>query len=253
MNHIQPAGEPDVDAMMRDMKRAKRTPLFIGLGIVGALVLAFGFYVISGRAAAASELTQRGYSQTKLTMNDPFTWGFTGRKGTSECGGTFQRVPFSTSITESCFDTSPPAPKAPVRPEHEVLADGFRSLLAGLSTSPITTQCNRIEPGATSATCTATTEGHPPVEVIFAKKGEDWTMDRPSRILSKNGLGDSISKELREKTKKPSVVDCGTGLMGYSEGDTLTCTASRPGLKKPASVAVTFGAKDAYTWKVTGI
>lgn len=144
-------------------------------------------------------------------MNDPFTWGFTGRKGTSECGGTFQRVPFSTSITESCFDTSPPAPKTPVRPQHEVLADGFRSLLAGLSTSPITTQCNRIEPGATSATCTATTEGHPPVEVVFAKKGDDWTMDRPSRILSRNGLGDSISNELREKRKKPSaVVGCGT-------------------------------------------
>jgi hypothetical protein len=73
------------------------------------LALLFGLHVWSTRAAAASELAQRGYSEVSLKMQGPFRWGFRGRKGTAECGGTFERILFSSSMTESCFDVSPTA------------------------------------------------------------------------------------------------------------------------------------------------
>ncbi len=247
---MQPSPEADVDAMVRDMKRANRKPLLIGLGVLASIGLSFGLYVLNGRSAAASELARRGYSQTAIKMRGPFTWAFTGQKGTAQCGGTFERILFSTSISESCFDISPAKVTKPARPEHEILADGLRAQLSSLSV--VATHCAAIDPGATKTTCTVEGPGGPAIEVLVAKSGGDWKMDRPARILSRATLAESLSKELQEKAKTPIAVDCGLGLFGYGEGDTLTCTASRKGAKKPGSMTVTFGAEGGYKWKATG-
>ena len=249
----EPAHDVDVDAMVHAMRRANRKPLLVGAGVVVALALIGVLYVLTGKAAVASELARRGYSQPVITMNNPFAWGFSGLKGSARCSGTFERIPFSTSISEGCFEPSPPgdAVTKPSQPQHERLEQGLRKQLASLSITGA--HCPALEPGATKATCTVEAAAGAPVEVVFSKTGGEWSQDRPERMMVRETLAESLAKDFQGKSKVAITVDCGTGLLGYGQGDALTCTASRKGLKKAGSIAVAFGVGSAYTWTATGI
>lgn len=89
----------DLDPDVQAMKRANKRPLFVALG---ALALAL-FWVFMGFLSVRAGLEDAGYSDVSVTMNSPVEFGFTAKKGDSQCGGTVQRFPFFTSRNETCF------------------------------------------------------------------------------------------------------------------------------------------------------
>src|SRR5882757_8482228 len=93
-----PPDDPEVLAMMRGAKRAKRMPLIVAGLILTAIGVASALYIVCGRWAVSGELGQRGYADLDVHMTGAFTYGFSGKKGeTTRCFGSFTRMPFSTS------------------------------------------------------------------------------------------------------------------------------------------------------------
>lgn len=246
-----PPAHDDVDVMVGRMKRANRAPIFAALALVAGAATLAGLVVLRGRAAAASELKHRGYSATQLTMRGPFTWGFSGTKGTAECGGSIEKIFFSTSIEESCFDVKPAPRSAPARPANELLQEGLRKQFAEIAVTSV--RCPSIDPGAVTATCTAAADAGEPIDVVVEKANGDWTIRTPEQVILRPTLSAGLTNELRAKAKKGVFVDCGAGLFGYSAGDELTCVAGRKGAKKPGRMTVVFKADGSYTWTATGI
>jgi hypothetical protein len=248
--HPQSPHDHDVDLMVRGMKRANRKPLFIALGVVVGVALLGGLQVLRGRSVALQELQSRGYSELEIHMKGPFTWSFSGKKGTAECAGTIERVLFSMSISESCFDVAPAAP-VPTTPEHEDLAAGIQKTLSSLPVAEV--RCSPVDAGATKRTCSVRGKTGTPLEVELAKSDGAWSIQKPARMVARETLAEAIAKELEGKVKAPVVVDCGAGLFGYGEGDTLKCSGSRKGAKAAGSLVVKFGAGAGYTWEATGV
>jgi hypothetical protein len=243
--------EADVDQMMIAMKRANRRPLVIGAAVAGGLVLLGALYVLGGKSATGEELARRGYADAVVTMKGPFAFAFSGRKGTARCSGTYERMPGSTSLQESCFDVQPDAPAAPKVPENERLEQGLRSHLASLAITQA--HCPPIAEGATKTTCSIQGATGTPLELVFTKTNDEWSQDRPDRVLQRATLAEMVGKEIEEKVKAPVTVDCGVGLYGYAAGDALSCTTTRKGSKSAGSVVVTFTAGGGYTWKAKGV
>ena len=98
--------DPDATVMIRP-KAPSRGPVIVALGVVGCALALSVLHVLDGRSAVAAELERRGYSETALAMKGPFTWAFTGMKGRARCDGTFERVVFTKSMSETCIDTRP--------------------------------------------------------------------------------------------------------------------------------------------------
>lgn len=247
MNNAPPS---DVDAMVREMRRANRRPLLVGLaGLGGVLLLAAG-YLLSGKSAVAHELKDRAYDTSAVRMTGPFSFAFTGTKGTATCEGTFERLPFSSSILESCLDAKLKAATPPPRPENDRLAEGLTTSFAKIAVTAV--HCPAIPPGSTSVTCTLEAAAGAPAEVGFVKTDNEWNQSKPARILQRATLAGDLTKSLQERAKVDAIVDCGMGLFGYDPGDTLTCSTTKKGAKKPGSVVVTFKEGGAYSWTATG-
>jgi hypothetical protein len=241
--------DPDLAAL----RKANRRPLWIGLGVVGGAVLIAGVWVAAGAGDVRAALEAEGHTDVDVKIRTPFEYGYTAKKGSASCGGTFTRLPFSTSRSGSCFGVSSEAPRppAPALPEGERLAAKLRTQFPKLPVSGA--RCPVIEPGATRVTCAIEADAGAPLDVDLEKKGDEWSIRSPQRILVRDKLASSLSDELQQKLKAPVVVDCGTGLFGYSEKDRLTCSASRVGAKKAGAVVLTFQADGGYSWKAGGV
>lgn len=90
------------------------------------------------------------------------------------------------------------------------------------------------------------------MEVVVVMGESGWKFEQPTKVLARATLAESLTNDLQEKAKKAVVVDCGTGIFGYSAGDTLTCTAARKGAKKLGSMTVNF-TDGGYKWQAEGI
>ncbi len=93
--------------------RPSRTPLLVALGVVAALVLGSGLWVLKSWASVRADLEADGYASPKVTFKGPFSYAFRATKGTSSCSGTITRYPGGGSTEETCFDTTPAPPAAP--------------------------------------------------------------------------------------------------------------------------------------------
>lgn len=145
----------------------------------------------------------------------------------------------------------PAVAAAPNVPEHERLEQSLRTQLASLALTEA--RCAPIAPDATKTTCTIKDATSGPLDLVFTKANDEWTQERPDRVLQRAALAETVAKELGEKGKAQVAVDCGAGLYGYAAGDALSCTAARKGSKAAGTVVITFTAGGGYTWKAKGV
>jgi hypothetical protein len=81
-----------------------------------------------------------------------------------------------------------------------------------------------------------------------------WQVESPARVVTRAAIADTVAPEIRKKVRAPVFVDCGAGLFGFSEGDTLTCQAPRKGAAQThGHVVVTFKVDGGFDWKATGV
>jgi len=103
-NEVFPAPEdPEVLAMTRAMQRSKRKPFIVAGAFAVSLCAAVAFFAIDGYEASRAELSERGYTEVEVHMASPFEYTFEGKKGATNCSGSFSRTPISSSINEFCF------------------------------------------------------------------------------------------------------------------------------------------------------
>lgn len=206
------------DAMVSELKRANRRPFLVGLAGVAGVAIGAVLYVFAGRSATESELERLGYTNVSVQMKGPFTFSFSGTKGAAKCSGSYERVPFSTSMSEGCVTTTPPPPPISTRVAVE------RSLAkkhaeAGFSTFT----CPEISSSDRAVRCNASsTNGSTlPFDVKASGTGDDvwesWTF-APKEIYFDGEqvaqkLSESLPSELAKKGKRVSgfAVDCGKG------------------------------------------
>ncbi|MFT3775412.1 MAG: hypothetical protein QM820_59455 [Minicystis sp.] len=240
---------PELDPDIQALRKATRRPLWIGLGVAVATVIVCGLWVMAGTAATRRKLEAGGHTEVEVTIKAPFEYGYTSKKGAMSCLGTVTRLPFSTSVSESCYGTTP-KPR-PARPDNEVVAEALRT---GNPSLPIAgARCPTIEAGATELTCTLESDAGAPLEVVMKKDGGAWKVESPTFIVSRATLADQVADQLRQKADAQVAVDCGAGLFGYAGGEHLICSATRPRAKRTGRVEITFAADGPYTWKATGL
>lgn len=235
------------------MKKRSMKPLLVVVGVLVGVPALLGLNVLKVRGDVASDLREKGYTDVKLKLNGLFSWGFEGTKGTSKCSGTIEKMPGSTTTSEFCADMSPPktADVPPPRPQHEILQEGLRKELAPLHADGV--KCDPIGPDDVKAHCSAWGRTGKPIDVSVAKKGDDWVIESPEKIVDRATLASEIVPELDAKTKAKMTIDCGEGLFGHKAGDTLTCSTVREGAKTPpGKLVVTFRDKG-YEWSATGL
>ncbi len=237
--------DPDVEAF----KKSNRRPLWLGLGVVVATLGLAGGYSVSQGGAVRRDLERDGYTNVTIKVKGPFEYEFSGTKASSQCSGHVTRMPFSSSSNELCASTAPPAPpKPPPRPQAEVLAENLKKLFSDRGL-PVTAHCPEVAKDAVKLTCSVAMESGTPLDLELGKDGGDWSVKRPTQIISRARMSGDISKELEGKFKSPVAVDCGAGLLGYEANDHLTCTGKKKGASKEAHIEVTFNATGGYTWK----
>ncbi len=252
-----PPPDPDVDEMVRVMKRTKRAPFVVGLVSVGIIALSVGLYVLGGRAATRSELAGRGYTEISVSSDGLFSYRYTGTKGSSACAGSFQRLPFSSSWSESCFDVTP---RPPLREQIE------RSLQENYAKTGFDSfACPEVPASERSVTCTLAAANGTSVQVSIAatKVAGDgrWTSWRSTpEIRAING--EVLASELWAAVTKgregqgPNddlVIACGKGPQLLRD-DTIACVASLRGkTPRTGTVTVSFLKEGGYNWKVSGI
>lgn len=240
--------DPDIQAM----KRANRKPLWITLAVLAGGAASFGLWVLSGLGSVRSTLEAEGHTEIEVKIKTPFEFGYTSKKGTLSCGGSITRLPGSTQRTGSCFGVTAPEPKPkPERPQGEVIAEWLRTRFPKLPVSDA--HCPVIAPGVTKATCTLESDAGAPLELAMEREGDVWSIKKPARILARATFADSLGEDVGKKIKAQVAVDCGSGLFGYSEGEKLTCSATRKGAKKAGSVEITFAGDGSYKWSATGV
>lgn len=241
----EPMVLPD-DEMVRAMKRANRGPLVAFAALVGLAALGVGGYVLGGKHATVSELEGRGYAAVTVKMVGPFTFSFTGTKGAAQCSGTFQRIPFSTSLQEACFSSAPPSPPPSARESVErslakkYAADGFATFTCPtLVPSDKTTECSMAAANGTTVPIHVEAKGtaedawqswsYGPTE-IYAR-GEDLATKVPS----------ALGPELKKRGLPAIQVDCGAGLQA-TRANELTCKASAAvkGKQREGTLTLTF-------------
>jgi hypothetical protein len=263
MNYPPPQQQPSDDAMIRAMKRPNRAPLFVALAAVVAVVGGAGLWTIRGFAATRAELVEKGYTDPKVKLHGPFTFGFSGKKGDSVCSGTVTRYPGSTSTEESCFDTTPPAPPPPPPlTNREQIERSLRKNYAKLGFDKFT--CPEIADSDAQTKCTVAGGNGVSVTVSVerTKTGERgewaaWT----SALDATVGKGEDLSKDVTESVTKGTAkkhhvgieADCGKGPVLFVDGK-LTCDLTTQD-KKPVhtKVVLTLQKGGGYKWSVTGL
>lgn len=268
MNYPPPQQRPpdDVEAMARAMKRANRTPIFVVLAIVGAIVVGGGMWVLRSFVSARGELEEQGYANAKVTFHGPFAFGFTGTKGTSTCSGTMTRYPGSSSIEETCFDSSPPPPvtkSPPPMSNRQQLEASLERKFGKFGFDKFT--CPEIADADATATCTlASASGvSMPAKVERTKSDTDgswatWTTTLASTVTNADTLSSGLTKSVMASAKGKRhtgiTVDCGKGPVIVDDGHETSCDLSTEDAKPlHAKVNVQFKKDGDYTWAVRGL
>lgn len=250
------------DEMARAMKRANRGPLTAALALLGVALLGAAGYVIGGKQAATRELAARGYVDTAVKMTGPFAFSFSGTKAGAHCTGTFERVPFSSSLNEACFSVTPPPPPASPRESVErsltkkYAAEGF-----------VTFRCPEIAPSARSADCTIAAVNGTQVPVHVVAKGaaddawQSWSY-APTEIYFRGEevaakLPAALAPELKKRGLPSALrVDCGEGLQVTRENEVVCKASAAKNGRAPRDGSLTLTFADDGTvakWKLTGL
>jgi len=224
--------DPDV----RALRRSKRAPLLVALVVLVALPLVGAAWVLRGFGAVRAQLEDQGYTSVELKIHGPFTFGFTGAKGTSTCSGTVTREPFSTSIEELCFDSSPKTPPPPPPSNRESveksLVEKYGAIFGFDHAS-----CPEIAAADTKATCTLTAANGASVGAVVTRTATgtagDWTgwhVELDHGVENGEELAKKLSKAVAASVgaRHPKIVvdlDCGKGPIVFTEGKKLACAA----------------------------
>jgi hypothetical protein len=237
MNYPVQPGLPDDDPDLRALKKSKRAPIFITLGVLVAIPILGAAYVARGYMAVRADLEGQGYTAIELKLHGPFTFGFSGTKGTTSCSGTITRVPFSTSTQEICFDLTPKTPAAPPPPSNREsveasLVEKYNAMLGFDHAS-----CPEIANADTTAACTLSASNGASVVANVSRTAAgtagDWTswhVVLGRQVENAEKLAANTSKAVAESVKKrhPNIVidlDCGKGPIVFTTDKKVTCTA----------------------------
>ena len=243
-------------ASMPPKPRSSLGSVLIALGVVGAIVLGSGLWLLKSWATARSDLIAEGYTSPKVTFQGPFTFGFTGIKGTSSCSGTMTRYPGSSSRQETCFEATPTVPPPPPLTNRQQVESSLQKNYSSYGFTTFT--CPEIADADTKATCKVASEDTS-VTVSVERTGLDtdgtwakWTSKFDSFVGRGPELSADLTKSLSEKTKSkhPSGVDveCGKGAVVFTDGKASCKFTTRD--KKPMTGVVNLTAnKDGgYKW-----
>lgn len=260
MNESMPLAD---DEMVRAMKRARRGPLYGILATVAVAGLLVGGYVLRGKHATADELAQRGYTETTVKMTGLFSFSFSGMKVGARCSGTFERIPFSTSLNEACFSVAAPPPP-PLSPRESVerslakkyAAEGFAAFT-----------CPEIAAGGKSVDCTISAVNGTSVPVHVEAKGtaedpwQSWSYAPTEIYFRGEDVATKLPTALAPELKKRGLageltVDCGAGLR-VTQANAVTCKAELARgqrRKREGSLTLTFADDGSISkWSLTGI
>lgn len=198
-----------------------------------------------------------------VKMTGVFTFSFSGMKAGARCSGTFERIPFSTSLNEACFTVAaPPAP--PLSPRESVerslakkyAAEGFAAFT-----------CSDIAAGATSIDCTISAANGTSVPVHVEAKGtaddpwQSWSYAPTEIYFRGENVATKLPTALAPELKKRGLageltVDCGAGLR-VTQANAVTCKAELargPRGKREGSLTLKFADDGSISkWSLTGI
>jgi hypothetical protein len=262
---MQPPNMPDNDdALLRQMKRGNRTPLYVVLAIAAGSLFATGSFVVRNYFGVRSDLSEKGYKDLKVKFVGPFTFGFTGTKGSSECGGTITRYPFSGSEDETCFDTTPREPPPPPLTNRQEVEGSIKKNYAKRGFDHFT--CPDIADADTKVTCKVTAPNGCSVDVNVERtkvgsRGEwsEWSSSPATPIVDGEKLDADLMPLILDavKARRPKLeldIDCGKGPIVFVDGK-LTCQLVTHD-PKPLHTTVLLTMKDdkgGYNWSVKGL
>lgn len=256
---------PNDDDEIRAMKRANRTPIFVTLAVIGAVIVGCGLWFLRSYTSARSDLEAMGYTDVKVELHGPFNFGFSGTKDGMSCGGTMTRYPGSSSIQEMCFDATP-APKAPPPPSNrESIEKSLREHTSDLGFETAT--CPEIANADTKVTCKvgASTGVSVDAEVTRTEVGtagdwNAWHIEFANEIENADKLGAKLAKAVAASVAKrhPGLVldvDCGKGPLVFTRTTQITCHATSHDAKPLHATVVVSEKPDGggMTWEETGL
>ena len=255
--------------MLRDLRRAKRRPLWVALGIIGVGAFVSGLYVLGGKSAAASELAANGYTESTIRIKGPFSFAFSGKKGTAQCQGTYERVPFSSNMLESCYDVRTTAGDPPKHTKRQMLENSLSKKYA--SEGFATYECPEVSASDLTVTCTIAADNGTRVPVTFKPTGTEpnvwaaWSFgideiyfDGPT-VAAK--AGEVVSNELKKKGSRqgPVALDCGSGVQATRKNEatckaTSTNAAGKRGPERVGSLTLKLNDDGSLAkWTLTGL
>lgn len=249
---------PDDAALLREMKRTNKTPLFIGLGVIALILVGSGLWVLSGFAAVRSTMKENGYTNLKVSVKGPFTYSFSGRKGTSTCAGTVTRFPGSVSTEEFCvadlISTPPPNNRAEVEGslKRNYEKDAFD-----------TYSCPDIQSYDQSVTCIVSASNGASVEVRVDRKTLDtdgswgtWSMEPKSPVANAEKVAADLKPDLQKalQKKRPGAtldVDCGKGPLVFVDNKASCKVMTHEAKPKDTTVAIELDKDRNFKWTIT--
>jgi hypothetical protein len=267
LQNSQQSNDPSAEEMARAMKQSRKTPIIIVFAALGAIAVSGGLYVLSGRSAVAAQLQDRGLTDVHVTVEGPFSFSFTGKRGESVCTGSVHRVPFSTSVNEGCetFSTAPaPAPRPPRKTTREELEASLRKNYSDSGFDKFS--CGEVGTEDV-AMCSMSAGSDPPLTVSASVTSRDtdgswskWEFKPARTFLTRTDFAKQLEQEIHDAWKKKGrevtlAVDCGTGGPVIFGDEPFECSATSP--DRPGAhgkISLKFGSQEGgYSWKLTGL
>ena len=251
------ANEPeDPDQAVREARRANRKPLFIGLGVVVAIVVAVLVYVKMGESAARSALADKGYTDIKLESTGMMSWKYEATKGAATCSGTVSRSLGSISTQESCITREVKKSRSTREQIEGHFAEDFGKY--GFDTFT----CPDIDKQAeASCTISAKNGAKATVTATATERNDDgtwaaWHTHHP--VLSsveemKSKLTKGLTAALVAKYPKATFdYDCGSGPIVFDDDNKFSCKLRMQNPDKSPTLHLT-SSDDGMAWTVDGI
>jgi hypothetical protein len=244
-----------------------RTGLIVVLVFAGLIVASIG-WVLAGFGMVRASLTDDGYTDVKVSMRNPFTFSFDGKKGDSSCSGTITRLPGSMSREELCFSgmsgkSAVPAPPPPSN--RESIEKSLREHYAETGFDTFT--CPEIANADTKATCKMSSSGGVQLDANVTRTAagtagdwQSWHIQLDALdVESGDKLGAKLSKAIASSvaSRHPNIaldVDCGKGPIVFVAGKKITCSATSHD-DKPLHATITVEDKPdgGITWTEKGL